>query len=112
MNKALPLTKYHQIYLVLREQLQEGRFADGLPGELALARQFSVGRITVRRALEQLAADLREPSAIARATASDPKELNRQQAAVAQGSQGSGLAVQGNGQQEEEAAGRKHGQGD
>lgn len=50
----LPISKYHQIYLVLREQLQEGRFAHGLPGELALARQFSVGRITVRRALEQL----------------------------------------------------------
>ena len=34
MNKALPLTKYHQIYLVLREQLQEGRFAEGMPAEM------------------------------------------------------------------------------
>lgn len=51
---ALPLSKYHQVYLVLREQLHEGRFAQGLPGELELARQFAVGRITVRRALEQL----------------------------------------------------------
>lgn len=33
--------------------------------------------------VELLAADLREPSAIARATAADPKELDRQQAAVA-----------------------------
>ena len=33
---------------------------------------------------EQLASDLKEPDAIARATASDPKELTRQQAAVAQ----------------------------
>ena len=31
MNSALPVPKYHQIYLVLREQLQEGRFAQGLP---------------------------------------------------------------------------------
>jgi GntR family transcriptional regulator len=54
MNRSLPLTKYHQIYLVLREQLQEGRFVHGLPGELELARQFTVGRVTVRRALEQL----------------------------------------------------------
>ena len=54
MNNALPLTKYHQIYLVLREQLQEGRFADGMPAEMLLARQFGVGRVTVRRALEQL----------------------------------------------------------
>lgn len=57
MTPSMPLSKYHQIYLVLREQLQEGSFADGLPGELALARQFSVGRITVRRALEQLSAE-------------------------------------------------------
>jgi len=54
MPASLPLTKYHQIYLVLREQLQEGRFAQGLPGEIELARQFGVGRVTVRRALEQL----------------------------------------------------------
>ena len=54
MTLSLPLSKYHQIYLVLREQLQEGRFVHGLPGELELARQFEVGRVTVRRALEQL----------------------------------------------------------
>lgn len=55
MNDALPLAKYHQIYLVLRERLLEGRFDDGLPGELSLTREFGVGRVTVRRALEQLA---------------------------------------------------------
>lgn len=56
MNAApMPLTKYHQVYLVLREQLEEGRFTHGLPGELELARQFGVGRVTVRRALEQMA---------------------------------------------------------
>ncbi|MEI8267222.1 MAG: GntR family transcriptional regulator [Betaproteobacteria bacterium] len=54
MSALLPITKYHQVYLVLREQLQEGRFAQGLPGELALTQQFGVGRVTVRRALEQL----------------------------------------------------------
>jgi GntR family transcriptional regulator len=55
MAASLPMTKYHQIYLVLREQLQEGRFSQGLPGELRLMQQFSVARVTVRRALEQLA---------------------------------------------------------
>src|SRR3954469_25391792 len=55
MADALPLPKYHQIYLVLREQLHEGRFAQGVPGELALMRQFGVARVTVRRALQQLA---------------------------------------------------------
>lgn len=57
MADALPLPKYHQIYLVLREQLQEGRFAQGLPGELALMRQFGVARVTVRRALQELAGE-------------------------------------------------------
>ena len=53
----MPMTKYHQIYLVLREQLLEGKFAQGLPGELALMQQFGVARVTVRRALEQLASE-------------------------------------------------------
>ena len=57
MSNVLPLTKYHQIYLVLREQLQEGRFADGMPAEMVLAQQFGVGRVTVRRALEQLVSE-------------------------------------------------------
>ncbi len=53
----MPLPKYHQIYLVLREQLDEGRFAEGLPGELALMAQFGVARVTVRRALERLSGE-------------------------------------------------------
>ena len=64
MASTLPLPKYHRIYLVLREQLHEGRFAGGLPGELALMQQFGVARVTVRRALEQLAGEgliTREP---------------------------------------------------
>jgi len=55
MRTAMPLPKYHQIYLVLREQLREGRFDAGLPGEMQLVQQFGVARITIRRALEQLA---------------------------------------------------------
>jgi GntR family transcriptional regulator len=55
MADALPLPKYHQVYLVLREQLQDGHFDQGLPGELALMRQFGVARVTMRRALGQLA---------------------------------------------------------
>jgi GntR family transcriptional regulator len=55
MATVLPLPKYHQIYLVLREQLHEGRFAQGLPSEMVLSKEFGAGRVTVRRALEQLA---------------------------------------------------------
>lgn len=54
MATVLPLPKYHQIYLVLREQLHEGRFAQGLPSEMVLSREFGAGRVTVRRALEHL----------------------------------------------------------
>jgi GntR family transcriptional regulator len=57
MNAALPLPKYHQIYLVLREQLHEGRYLRGMPAETALSKQFAAGRVTVRRALEQLAGE-------------------------------------------------------
>ena len=57
MIEALPLPKYHQIYLVLREQLAEGRFARGVPGEMQLMKEFGVARVTVRKALERLVAD-------------------------------------------------------
>ena len=64
MNSNLPLPKYHQIYLVLREQLIEGAYRDGLPGDFSLMRQFGVARITVRKALSQLVDEgliIREP---------------------------------------------------
>ena len=54
MSPRLPVPKYHQVYLVLRQHLDEGRYADGVPGELALTREFGVARVTLRRALEQL----------------------------------------------------------
>lgn len=48
--------KYAIVYDKLRKRLSEGRFPVGsrLPTEEQLAGQFSVSRITVRRALEQL----------------------------------------------------------
>lgn len=57
MQNNLPLPKYHQIYLVLREQLKEGKFEQGLPSEHLLTKQFGVGRVTVRRALQELAGE-------------------------------------------------------
>jgi GntR family transcriptional regulator len=66
------MPKYHQVYLVLREQLHEGKFSQGLPGEVALMQQFGVARVTVRRALEQLASEgliSREPGRGTRALA-------------------------------------------
>jgi GntR family transcriptional regulator len=58
MAPAMPLPKYHQVYLVLREQLAEGHFGAGrLPAELELVQQFGVARATVRKALERLQAE-------------------------------------------------------
>ena len=54
---GMPLPKYHQVYLVLKERLLEGDFADGLPGELTLMPSFGVSRVTVRKALELLASE-------------------------------------------------------
>ncbi|MDH4396661.1 MAG: GntR family transcriptional regulator [Limnobacter sp.] len=52
-NQVVPL--YHQIYLILREQIIEGHFdTKPLPGELVLAEQFNVSRVTMRRALQDL----------------------------------------------------------
>ena len=54
---AMPLPHYHRIYLVIREQLAEGRYPPStpLPGELKLAQDFGVSRVTVRAALDRLA---------------------------------------------------------
>jgi len=59
LNAALPTPLYHQVYLILRERIQSGVYADGetLPGEQELARAFDVSRITVKRALNELAAN-------------------------------------------------------
>ena len=77
MNAAMPLPKYHQVYLVLREQLQEGQFSQGVPGELALMQQFGVARVTIRRALTQLAQEgliSREPGRGTRALVQAPDQ--------------------------------------
>ena len=59
VGRSLKAPLYHQIYLILRQKILDGDYADGalLPGELELALQFSVSRITARRALDELAAE-------------------------------------------------------
>lgn len=51
---GLPL--YHRISTVLIEQIREGRYPPGssLPGELELAKQFGVSRVTIRKTLDRL----------------------------------------------------------
>ena len=57
IDQRLPTPLYHQIMLILRGQIMDGRLQPGalLPGEEELARQFNVSRITARRALAELA---------------------------------------------------------
>ncbi len=58
IDEALPTPLYHQIFLVLRDRIREGAFPAGviLPGEQELTRLFDVSRITVKRAMNELAA--------------------------------------------------------
>ena len=51
--------KARRVYLLLRDEMSNGTFREGtlLPGENRLADRFEVSRITIRRALEALAAD-------------------------------------------------------
>ncbi len=48
---------YHQVFLALRERIRRGIFVLGssLPGELELVKLFGVSRITIKRALNELA---------------------------------------------------------
>ncbi|OZI77764.1 GntR family transcriptional regulator [Bordetella genomosp. 12] len=54
-----PLPLYHKVYLLLKQRLQAGGFAPlaALPGENALAAEYGVSRLTIRRSLEALEAD-------------------------------------------------------
>jgi GntR family transcriptional regulator len=51
-----PLALYHQIYVVLREQLTEGNLSpkEPLPSEMALAERYGVSRVTIRATLKKL----------------------------------------------------------
>lgn len=55
----LPTPLYHQIYVLLREQIVSGAYPAqaALPTEHELMRRFRVSRITAKRALDELAAE-------------------------------------------------------
>lgn len=54
-----PVSKSHHIYLALRDRIANGFYEGhgGLPGEQALASEFQVSRVTLRRALSALKED-------------------------------------------------------
>ena len=51
------LIEVYAMTAAFRKQLLEGQFSAGIPVELAVVQQFGVARVTVRRALEPLAAE-------------------------------------------------------
>ena len=59
VDAGLPIPLYHQIYVLLREQILSGVYADQamVPTEQALSDRFGVSRITAKRALDELAAE-------------------------------------------------------
>jgi len=54
LEPASPLPLYYQLERLLASRIGEGRYGDGLPGELELAEEFGVSRGTVRQAMERL----------------------------------------------------------
>jgi GntR family transcriptional regulator len=58
VDPRAPTPLYHQLFMVLREKIHSGEFPLGavLPGEQELTGIFEVSRITVKRALNELAA--------------------------------------------------------
>lgn len=54
VNTSLPV--YHQLYIILRQQIKDGAFAADMPmpTEMGLCDRFKVSRVSVRRALEML----------------------------------------------------------
>ena len=54
---AVPL--YHQVYLILKENIRSGEYAPdtALPIEPALCEEFGVSRITIKRAMKELVAE-------------------------------------------------------
>lgn len=59
VSSDLPLRLHHQVYMLLRQQILEGRYpADRpMPGEHDLAAGFAVARVTMRSALRRLEAE-------------------------------------------------------
>jgi GntR family transcriptional regulator len=56
-RSVVPL--YHQVYVLMRQQLSDGTFSVGkpMPSEAELAVQFNVSRITIRKSMERLEAE-------------------------------------------------------
>jgi len=59
VDETLAVPLYHQVYLILRENIQAMTYPAGtpLPSESMLCEEFKVSRITIKRAMRRLVAD-------------------------------------------------------
>ena len=59
IDKQLDMPMYHQLYLILKDQIRSGLYEDGslIPSEAKLQSRYGVSRITVRRAIAELEND-------------------------------------------------------
>ena len=59
VDETLAVPLYHQVYLILRENIRSGIYPSGapLPPEQSLCKEFDVSRITIKRAMRDLVAD-------------------------------------------------------
>lgn len=59
LRNDLPTPLYHQVFVLLRDRILDGEIPTGarIPTEFELAEAFAVSRITVKRALDELAAE-------------------------------------------------------
>ena len=59
VDDSLAVPLYHQVYLILKENIRSGEYAPdtALPIEPALCEEFGVSRITIKRAMKELVAE-------------------------------------------------------
>ncbi|WP_329115944.1 GntR family transcriptional regulator [Streptomyces sp. NBC_01353] len=71
MPSPSPRGTYQVISQALRERIAAGAYADGVPSEAEIGREFGVARTTVRRALRALeeAGDVKAVAGVGRAVA-------------------------------------------
>jgi len=57
VRQDLKIPLYHQIFMILRDQIVQGQYAEGatLPSEVELSQAYEVSRVTAKRALNELA---------------------------------------------------------
>lgn len=59
IDKRLDMPMYHQLYLILKDQIRSGKYEEGMliPSEAKLQEMYDISRITVRRAIAELEND-------------------------------------------------------